>query len=91
MVNFGVCRVVPRSFTTRNLVLRELLEWDMCGTVSWLCPVEDYFISNFGPFGELDLSEVGCENERWMDLAQDHFQLLTLVLTVFTLGFHYRK
>jgi hypothetical protein len=51
MVDFDISCVVPRRFTARNLVLRELLGWEMCGIVSWLCLVEDYFISNFGPFG----------------------------------------
>jgi hypothetical protein len=80
---------VSWSFTTRNSVLREMLGCETYGTVLWMCPVVDYF--NFARFGELDLIEIGCENERWMELTQDLFRWLTLLLTVFILRFSYQK
>jgi len=33
----------------------------------------------------MDLTERGCEDERWMELAQDHVQWQALVLAVLKL------
>jgi hypothetical protein len=33
----------------------------------------------------MDLTEVGCDDGRWMELAQDRVQWLTLVLAVLNL------
>jgi hypothetical protein len=34
---------------------------------------------------EVDLSKIGCEDGRWMELAQDRVQWQALVLTVLNL------
>jgi hypothetical protein len=34
---------------------------------------------------KIDLRETGCEDQRWMDLAQDYIQWQTLVLMVLNL------
>jgi hypothetical protein len=59
------------------------------GTGSGPCPV-----AGSGTFGfcyesqlisEMDLRGLGCEDGRWMELAQDHVQWRALVLAVFNL------
>jgi hypothetical protein len=53
--------------------------------------VAGYFISSFGHFGELDLSEIGCENQKWMELKQDSLQWLIVISVVFAIGVLYQK
>ena len=51
------------------------------GTISVdpLCSVARELIS------EMDLMEIGCEDGRWIELAQDRVQWLALVLSVLIL------
>jgi hypothetical protein len=43
------------------------------------------------PSGSADLREMGCEDGRWMELAQDRIQSWALVLAVLNLGFCYHS
>jgi len=62
----------------------------MDGTGSGSCPVVGFGISSVEPWGSattvLDLMEIGCEDGRWMELAQDCVQWWALVLAVLNLG-----
>jgi hypothetical protein len=57
------------------------------------CPVASFSISTVEPSGsattvlvsKMDLSEIGCEVGRWMELAQDRVQWQALVLAVLNL------
>jgi hypothetical protein len=63
------------------------------GTGSGSCPVVDFGISGVEPSNsatreliiKMGLSEVVREDERWMELAQDHVQWWALVLAVLNL------
>jgi hypothetical protein len=64
------------------------------GTGSGSCPMVGFGISGVEPsgsatrelvFSKMDLREMGCEDGRWMELAQDHVQWWTLVLAVLNL------
>jgi hypothetical protein len=54
----------------------------MDGTGSGSCPVTGFYISGVETWGsaitvlvgKIDLSEIGCEVGRWMELAQDRVQ-----------------
>jgi hypothetical protein len=56
----------------------------MNGTSSIACLMAGFGISNIEPLGsattvlvsKMDLREIGCEDERWMDLTQDHCPLV---------------
>jgi hypothetical protein len=48
-------------------------------SVEFLCSADIELIS------KMDLLEIGSEDGRWMELAQDHVQLWTLVLAVFNM------
>jgi hypothetical protein len=60
------------------------------GTGSGSCPMAGFGISSVEPSGsattvlvsKMDLSEIGCEDGRWMELAEDHVQWRALVLTM---------
>jgi hypothetical protein len=39
----------------------------------------------------MDLREIGCEDDKWMELAQDRVQWRVLVLAVLNLGFCYQR
>jgi hypothetical protein len=64
------------------------------GNGSGSCPVAGFGISGVEPWGsattvlvsKMDLNEMGCEDGRWMELAQDHVQWQALVLAVLNLG-----
>jgi hypothetical protein len=66
------------------------MRWEVDRTGSGSCPVADFGISGVEPWGSattvLDLMEIGCEDGRWMELAQDRVQWRTLVLVVLNLG-----
>jgi len=58
------------------------------------CPRAGFVISCVEPSGsattvlvKMNLSETGCEDGRWMELAQDCVQCLILILTVLKLRF----
>jgi hypothetical protein len=63
------------------------------GTGSGSCPVAGFGISGVEPSGsattvlvsKMDLREIGCEDGRWMELAQDRVQWQALVLAVLKL------
>jgi hypothetical protein len=63
------------------------------GTGSESCPMVDFGISGVETSGsatrelvsKMDLSETGCEDGRWMELAQDLVQWRALVLAVLNL------
>jgi hypothetical protein len=63
------------------------------GTGSGSCPVAGFVISGVEDWGssatvfvsKMDLRETGCEDGRWMELAQDRVQWQTLVLAVLNL------
>ena len=65
----------------------------MDGTGSGSCAVAGFGISGVEPSGsatrelitKMDLREIGCEDGRWMELAQDHVQWQALVLAVLRL------
>jgi hypothetical protein len=61
------------------------------GTGSESCPVAGFGISGVEPWGSattvLGLMEIGYEDGRWMELAQDRVQWRALVLAVLNLGF----
>ena len=62
----------------------------MDGTGSGSCAVAGFGISGVEPSGsatrelisEMDLREIGCEDGRWMELAQDRVQWWALSLAV---------
>jgi hypothetical protein len=64
---------------------------DEIGSGSW--PVAGSVISGVEPSGsattvlvsKMDLSEIGCEDGRWTELAQDSVQWQALVLAVLNL------
>jgi hypothetical protein len=59
------------------------------GTGSELCPLAGFGFSSVESWGSattvLELMEIGCEDRRWMELAQDRVQRRTLVLEVLNL------
>jgi hypothetical protein len=63
------------------------------GTGSGPCPVVGYGISGVEPSGsatrelisKMELRETGCEDGRWMDLAQDRVKWRALVVAVLNL------
>ena len=65
----------------------------MDGTGSGSCPVAGFGISGVEPsgsatrglIGKMDVREIGCEDGRWMELAQDRVQWQALVLAVLNL------
>ena len=65
----------------------------MDGTGSGSCAVVGFGISGVEPLcsatrelvSKMDLMEIGCEDGRWMELAQDRVQWQALVLAVLNL------
>jgi hypothetical protein len=67
--------------------------WEVDGTGSGSYPVAGFDISGVVPWGsaitvlvsKLDLKEIGCEDGRWMELAQDRVQWQALVSAMLNL------
>jgi hypothetical protein len=47
---------------------------------------QDQALSTTVLIGKMDLREVGCEDVRWMELAQDRVKWQALVLAMLNLG-----
>jgi hypothetical protein len=70
-----------------------MFRWEVDGTGSGSCPVADFFISGVEPscsatrelISKIDFRKMGCENGRWIKVAQDLVNWRTVVLAVLNL------